>query len=187
MSYSSSPITQNPCFACSIFLLLPLKRSLYELGVSDNPEINDDAITAFVMLSKLQYLSLMNTATTITGVRRLASALKDRGRGMELEIPASCEEYLNRKPHIDANILKLMLHSPQRYTRATSRTPARRYSRIPKLSNTCPFLVSSTTLLLTHLSTRISQPTALERFLRNSSVNFWRLVRLISMRANLSG
>jgi hypothetical protein len=81
----------------SVFLLLPLKRSLYELDISDNPDISDDAIVAFLMLSKLQYLSFVNTAITVTGIRRLASTLKDRGRGMELEIPTGCEEHLNRK------------------------------------------------------------------------------------------
>lgn len=81
--------------SCSIFLLLPLKRCLYELDVCENPAIDDDAVIAFAMLRKLVYLAFAGTSVTMDGVRRLASSLGPRGTDVEIEIPDACEEYLD--------------------------------------------------------------------------------------------
>ncbi|EKM57872.1 uncharacterized protein PHACADRAFT_206742 [Phanerochaete carnosa HHB-10118-sp] len=80
----------------AVFLLLPLKRCLQELDIAYNPDINDDVIVAFDMLSRLSYLKLLGTSITIAGVRRLTTYLRRRGYAMALEVPASCEDYLRQ-------------------------------------------------------------------------------------------
>ncbi|KIP11012.1 hypothetical protein PHLGIDRAFT_491810 [Phlebiopsis gigantea 11061_1 CR5-6] len=79
----------------AIFLLLPLKRSLLELDVSENLAINDDVVVAFTMLSKLRYLAFAGTSVTMEGIRLLASSLGPHRHDMEVEIPEACKEYLD--------------------------------------------------------------------------------------------
>ena len=65
------------------------------MDIAYNEGIDDDAVPALLILGKLQYLSLLDTNITMSGVRRLASALDNTGRFAEVEIPSDCEEYLN--------------------------------------------------------------------------------------------
>ena len=95
-----------------VFLLLPLKRSLQELDVAYNPEIDDDAVTAFNMLPRLAYLTFLGTHITITGVRRLTGQLKQHSRVLDLEVPASCEEYLRRTSHLPYRLIPVASYLP---------------------------------------------------------------------------
>ena len=82
-------------FAHRIYLLIALKRSLSDLDVAYNDRITDDAIPALLIMDKLQYLSLLETSITIAGVRRLAVELDESKRFIEVEVPRSCEQYIN--------------------------------------------------------------------------------------------
>ena len=90
-----------------MFLLLPLKRCLRELDVSENPAIDDDAVIAFTLLRKLVYLAFAGTNVTMDGVRRLASSLGPRGHDVEVEVPDDCEEYLDGRSSLGIHVCML--------------------------------------------------------------------------------
>ncbi|PSS34015.1 hypothetical protein PHLCEN_2v1919 [Hermanssonia centrifuga] len=77
-----------------IFLLIPLKRCLVDLDIANNSLIDDDSISAILMLIKLQFIGLYGTAITMDGLRRIASHLKQTRRTMEVDVPEDCEEYI---------------------------------------------------------------------------------------------
>ncbi|KAF8896639.1 hypothetical protein BD779DRAFT_1433731, partial [Infundibulicybe gibba] len=79
----------------AIFLLMPLKRMLVQLSVACNPNIDDDAIPALLLLSKLSFLSLLDTSVGMVGLRRLARVIFDDGRIIDIEVPSVCEDYVN--------------------------------------------------------------------------------------------
>lgn len=116
-----------------VFLLLPLKRCLQELDIAYNPEINDDVIVAFNMLSRLLYLKLLGTSITIAGVRRLTTYLRRRGYAMDLEVPASCEDYLRRASVLSFRLTTVRTYTSQNFTSSTFLIPDRHSSRTPKL------------------------------------------------------
>ncbi|KAI0703829.1 hypothetical protein BC835DRAFT_1480366 [Cytidiella melzeri] len=80
----------------AIFYLTPLKRSLTDLDIAFNSNIDDDAIPALLVLTKLQYLVFQGTCITMVGLRRLARTLKEQKRDMEVEVPRRCEEYISK-------------------------------------------------------------------------------------------
>ncbi|TFK34572.1 hypothetical protein BDQ12DRAFT_613296, partial [Crucibulum laeve] len=79
----------------AIFLLVPLKRSLTHLSVATNPHIDDDAIPAILLLLKLSFISILDTSIKMSGLRRLAQAVFDEERVMDIEIPSTCERYID--------------------------------------------------------------------------------------------
>ncbi|KAL0945349.1 hypothetical protein HGRIS_000847 [Hohenbuehelia grisea] len=79
-----------------VFLLVNLKRSLTHLSLANNPSIDDDAIPALLLLSKLVFLSVFETSVGMPGLRRLSSAILAADRSFTLECPAKCEKYLIR-------------------------------------------------------------------------------------------
>ncbi|GLB44753.1 putative MINDY deubiquitinase [Lyophyllum shimeji] len=79
----------------AIFLLVPLKRSLTQLSIGSNPGIDDDAVPALLLLSKLSFLSILDTSIYMPGLRRLARTIYYEDRIIDIEIPSSCEEYVD--------------------------------------------------------------------------------------------
>jgi hypothetical protein len=78
----------------SVFLLTSLKYSLRTLSVADNPRITEDAVPALILLSKLNFLSILDTSIGMSGLRRIAGVIEKEQRIMDVEIPEICEIYL---------------------------------------------------------------------------------------------
>ncbi|KAG6918415.1 hypothetical protein DXG01_014594 [Tephrocybe rancida] len=76
------------------FHLVPLKRTLTQLSIGSNPAINDEAVPALLLLSKLTFLSILDTSVLMPGLRRLAGTIHDEQRAIDIEIPSACEEYV---------------------------------------------------------------------------------------------
>jgi hypothetical protein len=94
-----SPSFPKPQFhPNSVFLLIALKRSLTQLCIALNPLITDDAVPAFLLLHKLTFLSILDTAINMPGLRRLARTIHDEDRVIDIEIPTVCELYVDSKP-----------------------------------------------------------------------------------------
>ncbi|KAF9223281.1 hypothetical protein BS17DRAFT_705987, partial [Gyrodon lividus] len=78
-----------------VFHLVSLKHKLRHLDLSDNPKIDDDAIPALILFENLQYLSIFGTGILMPGLRRLAAAIQEDERILDVEIPSICEEYID--------------------------------------------------------------------------------------------
>ena len=48
-----------------------------------------------LLLAKLDFLSLMGTNVDIAGLRLLAKTIFEEGRDIDIEIPYSCEHYID--------------------------------------------------------------------------------------------
>ncbi|KAJ7465160.1 hypothetical protein FB451DRAFT_1370059 [Mycena latifolia] len=79
----------------AIYHLVALKRSLLQLSIAINPHIDDDAIPAILMLSKLSFLTILDTSIDMSGLRCLAQTISDANRIIEIEIPSACEYYID--------------------------------------------------------------------------------------------
>ena len=79
----------------SVFLLVSLKRTLTRLSLAKNPDINNEAVPAILLLSKLSFLSIFNTSIDMIGLRRLAETIFEDNRIMDIEIPFICEVYID--------------------------------------------------------------------------------------------
>lgn len=81
----------------SIFHLVALKRSLTELDIAFNTDIDDDAIPALILLHKLRFLTILDTHVGMPGLRRFCAAAIKRPHTIELEVPRQCEIYVESK------------------------------------------------------------------------------------------
>ncbi|TFY69129.1 hypothetical protein EVG20_g3281 [Dentipellis fragilis] len=81
----------------AIYHIIALCSTLTELLISGNPEIDDDAVPAIILLRGLVRLSLAGTGVTMKGLRRLVLTLceDDPDRTLDLDIPTECEQYLH--------------------------------------------------------------------------------------------
>jgi hypothetical protein len=82
-----------------IFHLVALKRSLLQLSIATNPHIDDDAVTAIIMLCKLSFLTILDTSIGMPGLRTLAQNILDDRRVIDIEIPSDCERYIQSTSH----------------------------------------------------------------------------------------
>ncbi|KAJ7081613.1 hypothetical protein B0H15DRAFT_854440 [Mycena belliarum] len=78
----------------AVYHLVALKRSLSQLSIATNPNIDDDAMPALLVLSKLTFLTLLDTNVNMPGLRRLAQVISDGHRIFDIEIPLACEHYI---------------------------------------------------------------------------------------------
>ncbi|KAL0576087.1 hypothetical protein V5O48_005886 [Marasmius crinis-equi] len=78
----------------AIYHLTGLRGTLNALSVASNPRVTDDAVPALILLSKLQFLSLVGTGIGMVGLRKLASVVDREKRVIDVEIPESCENYV---------------------------------------------------------------------------------------------
>lgn len=81
---------------------MALKRSLLQLSIATNPHIDDDAVPAIIMLSKLSFLTILDTSIDMPGLRRLAQVIFDERRIIDIEIPSACDRYID---NLSANYL----------------------------------------------------------------------------------
>ena len=79
----------------SVFLLVSLKRTLTQLSLAKNPDIDNEAVPAILLLSKLSFLSIFDTSIEMIGLRRLAETIFDDNRTVNVEIPLVCEAYID--------------------------------------------------------------------------------------------
>ncbi|KAJ7651061.1 hypothetical protein FB45DRAFT_1018418 [Roridomyces roridus] len=79
----------------AVYLLVSLRRSLLQLSIAVNPHIDDDAIPAIIMLSKLSFLTILDTNIDMPGIRRLAETISEESRIIDIEMPSPCETYIN--------------------------------------------------------------------------------------------
>ncbi|KAJ7068858.1 hypothetical protein B0H15DRAFT_918312 [Mycena belliarum] len=86
----------------AIYHLVALKRSLLQLSIATNPHIDDDAVPAIIMLSKLSFLTILDTSIDMPGLRRLAQVIFDERRIIDIEIPSACDRYID---NLSANYL----------------------------------------------------------------------------------
>lgn len=75
--------------------MVSLKRTLTRLSLAKNPDIDNEAIPAILLLSKLSFLSIYDTSIEMIGVRRLAETIFEDNRTMDVEIPFVCEAYVD--------------------------------------------------------------------------------------------
>ena len=68
-----------------------------DLSIASNPLIDDDAAPALLLLSRLSYLSIIDTGIGMAGLRRLAETIYREDRAIAIEIPTVCEFYIDSK------------------------------------------------------------------------------------------
>ncbi|KII84371.1 hypothetical protein PLICRDRAFT_362655 [Plicaturopsis crispa FD-325 SS-3] len=79
----------------AVYLLVSLKNTLAHLSLCANPHIDDDAVSALLLLTELSFLSILDTGIGMVGLRKLAVTIKSERREIDIEIPASCETYID--------------------------------------------------------------------------------------------
>lgn len=73
-----------------------MRSKLYELHVSNNDQITDDCVSAFMHIGRLQTLDIRGTSISIHGLRRLAEDfVDDIGSKLKADIPDICTDYMN--------------------------------------------------------------------------------------------
>ena len=77
--------------------MVSLKQTLTQLSLAKNPDIDDDAVPAILLLSKLSFLSIFDTSIEMIGLRRLAETIFEDNRTMDIEIPLVCEAYIDSR------------------------------------------------------------------------------------------
>ena len=82
------------CFE-SVFLLVSLKQTLTQLSLAKNPNIDNEAVPAILLLSNLSFLSIFDTSIEMIGLRRLAETIFEDHRTVNVEIPFVCEAYID--------------------------------------------------------------------------------------------
>jgi hypothetical protein len=75
--------------------LVSLKQTLTQLSLAKNPDINNEAVPAILLLSNLSFLSIFDTSIEMIGLRRLAETIFEDNRTMDIEIPFVCETYID--------------------------------------------------------------------------------------------
>ncbi|EDR04131.1 uncharacterized protein LACBIDRAFT_331008 [Laccaria bicolor S238N-H82] len=63
----------------AVYLLIPLKRTLTQLTLATNPDIDSTSVPAILLLSKLCYLSIADTSIDMNGLRTLAKRVDEEG------------------------------------------------------------------------------------------------------------
>lgn len=76
---------------------MPLKRTLQDLNIANNPRIDDNAVHAILSLVKLSFLSIVDTGIEMNGMRTLARVIYAEDRNIKIEIPTLCEFYIDSK------------------------------------------------------------------------------------------
>lgn len=80
-----------------VFLLVPLKNTLVELSIAHNPRIDDYAVSAILLFSRLSFLSIFETGIGMEGLRRLAINVANEDHIIDIHIPIVCEFYVDSK------------------------------------------------------------------------------------------
>lgn len=75
--------------------LVGLKNTVRHLNVAGNSRITDESTTCMIKLFVLDFVILQGTSISMVGLRRLASAFKER---LSISPPSPCIKYLKRIP-----------------------------------------------------------------------------------------
>ncbi|KDQ58982.1 hypothetical protein JAAARDRAFT_127677, partial [Jaapia argillacea MUCL 33604] len=78
----------------AIFHLVSLRRTLKDLSISENPCIDNDAVPALLLLSKLCKLNILDTCIGMQGLRRFAKTINDEDREIDIILPYRCADYI---------------------------------------------------------------------------------------------
>ena len=78
-----------------MFLLVSLKRTLTKLSLASNPDIDNEAVPAMLLLLKLSFLSILDTGIDMAGLRRLAEFAHKTDQLIDIEIPYACQDYVD--------------------------------------------------------------------------------------------
>lgn len=84
----------------SIYLLIPLKRTLRRLSLATNPDVTSESASAMLLLVNLEFLSILDTGVDMAGLRILAGTIFEESRNIDIEIPYACETYIDSKYYI---------------------------------------------------------------------------------------
>ncbi|KAJ7052014.1 hypothetical protein C8F01DRAFT_1066440 [Mycena amicta] len=96
-----------------VFHVVALRRSLLQLSIATNPHIDDEAVSALIMLSKLSFLTILDTRIDMPGLRRLAKVIHDERRIIDVEITSVCESYIDDlSQHYLVNITPPLIANP---------------------------------------------------------------------------
>jgi hypothetical protein len=71
-----------------------------DLRIASNPLVDDNAVSALLLLRKLAYLSILDTGIGMAGLRRMAWAIHAEDRVIGIEIPTVCEFYIDSKSFV---------------------------------------------------------------------------------------
>ncbi|KAF8336050.1 hypothetical protein F5887DRAFT_891748, partial [Amanita rubescens] len=74
--------------------LFPLKFTLMSLNIARNPEIDDEATSALLPMTRLIYLSIAETSIGMPGARELVNGWIKKGRRLSINFPHWCHEYV---------------------------------------------------------------------------------------------
>ncbi|KAJ2926942.1 hypothetical protein H1R20_g10141, partial [Candolleomyces eurysporus] len=81
----------------AIYLLVPLKKTLNRLSVATNPHVTSESVPAMLLLANLEFLSILDTGVDMVGLRTLAGTIFEESRNIDIEIPYTCETYIDSK------------------------------------------------------------------------------------------
>jgi hypothetical protein len=79
----------------SVYLLVPLKRTLKRLSLSVNPDVTSESVPAMLLLENLEFLSFLDTGVDMVGLRLIAKTIYEESRTIDIEIPYACETYID--------------------------------------------------------------------------------------------
>ena len=78
----------------SIAYLVPLKRTLTQLDISNNVRLTDDCCSSLCYLTGLKSLDIFQTGISITGLRRLVRDMPSSS-SIDVNLTTACHEYLS--------------------------------------------------------------------------------------------
>lgn len=81
----------------SVYHIVPLKYTLTGLNIARNPEIDDDAAPALLLMTKLSHLAIAETSIGMSGARKLVNDRITTGRPILIDFPHWCHEYIASK------------------------------------------------------------------------------------------
>ena len=81
----------------SVYLLVPLKKTLKWLSLATNPDITSESAPAMLLLANLEFLSILDTGVDMVGLRILANTIYEESRNIDIEIPYACETYIESR------------------------------------------------------------------------------------------
>lgn len=64
-----------------------------------NPDINNDAVPAILVLHRVSYLSIQDTGIDMAGLRKIAEVVDKDKRVIRIRLPFSCENYIRSGCH----------------------------------------------------------------------------------------
>jgi hypothetical protein len=70
--------------------------------------VDNDAVPALLVLVNLSFLSILATGITMSGLRRLALAIHQDSRAIDVQIPVACEQYIDSVSSSLPNPLSLL-------------------------------------------------------------------------------